>query len=242
MKLQFSLIILALSLSISVKGQTSSLDQFFKEADVFLKKYIHSGVIDYKSIKNRRSEIDNLYVKLQKIDLKGASDNSKKAFFVNAYNLIVILGVIENYPYTKVIDQEGFFDKRLHSIAGHKYTLDQIEHDVLMKDFGDARLHFVLACGAISCPKLPSHALKPQGLDAQLDLRTKLVLNDPEFIKIDINSRQVRVSEIFVWYENHFNKKGKELLNWINTYRRNKIPMNYSISTYEFNWELSVIN
>ncbi|MEL7005101.1 MAG: hypothetical protein AAFN93_20530, partial [Bacteroidota bacterium] len=99
MKLQFSLIILALSLSISVKGQTSSLDQFFKDADFFLKKHIRSGVIDYKSIKDRRSEIDNLYVKLQKIDLTGVSDDSKKAFFVNAYNLIVIKGYLFHFFY-----------------------------------------------------------------------------------------------------------------------------------------------
>ena len=51
--------------------------------------------------------------------------------------------------------------------------------------YNDPRLHFVLVCGAISCPKIASFAYTPENLEAMLEERTKLALNNDEFIQVN---------------------------------------------------------
>ncbi|MEM6360586.1 MAG: DUF547 domain-containing protein, partial [Bacteroidota bacterium] len=48
----------------------------------------------------------------------------KNAFFVNAYNLIVIYQVAKFYPLKSPLDRSGFFDRVKHTVAGESITLN----------------------------------------------------------------------------------------------------------------------
>jgi hypothetical protein len=41
---------------------------------------------------------------------------------------------------------------------GRDLTLNQIEHEILRKQFDDARVHFAIVCASIGCPVLESRA------------------------------------------------------------------------------------
>ncbi|MDQ4139550.1 MAG: DUF547 domain-containing protein [Bacteroidota bacterium] len=217
----------------------NTIPAFTFEADSFLKKYVANGKVAYAVIKKEEKSIQSLTNKISAINLQGLPDNSKKAFYINAYNLLVIQAVANAYPLKSVMDKPGFFDKTLHTVAGEKLTLNDLEKKKLLQPYQDARLHFALACAAVSCPPLASYAYTLNGLNAQLDSRTKQAINNPTFIKVNSKNQQVLISKIFDWYKTDFTKDNQTVLSFLNTYRTDKIPGNYQLGYYEYDWRLN---
>jgi hypothetical protein len=233
MKKLLSLLVFASSLSF---GQTST-STFFKDADAFFSKYVMDGRVDYKSLKDNMTSIDGLYAQVNKMNLTGVDDNIQKAFYLNAYNVIVIYHVTRYYPLKSPLDQSGFFDQVKHQVAGESMTLNALEIKKVIIPYKDARIHFALACAAVSCPKLASFAYQPAILDKQLNDRAKLAINDNSFIKLQ--SQKVEVSQIFKWYEKDFTKGGNTVLSFINKFRDRKIPDTYALGYYAYDWKLN---
>lgn len=217
----------------------TTLPTFTAEADVFFKKFVVDGKVNYAAVKKDATSIQALTTKIGSMNLADAPDDSKKAFYVNAYNLLVIQAVANLYPLQTVMAKPGFFDKTLHQVAGEKLALNDLEKKKLLEPYRDARLHFVLVCAAVSCPPLASFAYTPDQINMQLDNRTKLALNNPAFIRVNTSKQQVQVSKIFDWYKTDFLKNNQPILAFINTYRQNKIPENYQFNYYEYDWNLN---
>lgn len=222
---------------IQVSG--SDVHAFTKTADNFLKKHVANGIVDYSAIKKNNTEIESLYKSIGNISLDNTDNNIKKAFFINAYNLIVIHSIVTNFPVKSPMDISGFFDKKTHLVAGESLTLNMLEKEKLMKPYGDARFHFVLVCAAKSCPPLMSGAFTPDQLEQQLQKRTELTINDNNWLVITPSKNSVSVSKIFEWYIEDFTRNGNNLLTWINNYRKNKIPSSYKVNYYEYDWTLN---
>ncbi|GAA0891274.1 hypothetical protein GCM10009122_09530 [Fulvivirga kasyanovii] len=216
------------------------LDSFFKQSDTFFKKYVQNGKVAYKTINSQFSEIESLYKTIGEADLSAASDTEAKAFYINAYNLIVIYQVSKYYPLKSPLDQSGFFDKVKHTVAGTSMTLNFLEIKKLILAYKDPRIHFALACAAVSCPPLADFAYMPGQLDQQLDTRTKLALNDPVWLKVRPDQKKVQLSKIFEWYHKDFVMGGESsVLEFINKYRTKNIPTSYAIAYYEYDWSLN---
>lgn len=238
MKKIFLLFILPLLCCLAVRAQTT-LPGFTAQADAFLKKYVSNGRVAYAAVKKEAATIQSLTRQIGSMDLQDASDNSKKAFYINAYNLLVIQAVVNQFPLKSVMDIPGFFDKTTHVVAGEKLTLNHLEKKKLLQPYPDARLHFVLACAAVSCPPLAGFAYTPEALSTQLDARTKLALNNNAFIRVSKKDRQVGVSKIFDWYRSDFIRNNQTVPDFINTYRISKIPADYQVGYYEYDWRLN---
>ncbi len=218
---------------------SSALDAFTKDADQLLKSEVKNGQVDYQAVKKAFQTIDQLYKQLGSMNLQGATDKEKKAFFINAYNIVVIHEIAKYYPLKSPMDKSGFFDKVKHQVAGEELTLNALEINKLVKPFKDPRVHFALACAAKSCPPLASFAYTPEKMDEQLDSRTRKSLNDADFIKVDEKNKTVEVSKIFDWYKNDFTQNGQTVLAFINQYRNQKIPSGFKVGYYEYNWQLN---
>lgn len=218
---------------------STSVTQFIQGADQLLKKEVKQGQVDYQNIKNNFQFIDKLYQQIRNTTLDGATENEKKAFYINAYNIIVIHEIAKYYPLKSPMDKSGFFDQVKHRIAGEELTLNALESKKIVRPYQDPRIHFALACAAKSCPSLASFAYVPEKLDEQLDARTRLSLNDPEFIRADQQKKNVEVSKIFDWYKNDFTQNGQSILDFINKYRDHKIPADFKVNFYEYNWQLN---
>ena len=217
-------------------GFSQNTDQFFKSADQFFKDNVKDGKVAYSSIHSNQDQLNELVKMISVLSVSNANANTKQAFYINAYNVLVIKGIVDNYPIKSPLDQSGFFDKISYKVAGQSLTLNDIENKKLRAQFGDARFHFVLVCGAIGCPPLISKAYLPKTLNAQLQKQTEIALNNPNFIKVKKN--KVQLSEIFKWYKEDFVKKGDEI-NYINTFRNDKIPTDAKLSYYPYNWSLN---
>lgn len=236
MKKIFTLI---LSLSLfSAQGQ--DLTQFYQQVNSFLKKYTKNGSVSYDQINKSLQDAASIYQNIGAMNLSSATDNEKIAFYINAYNMIVIYQVSKYYPLKSAMDQSGFFDKVKHKVAGEMLTLNALEIIKLLRNYKDPKFHFALACAAKGCPKLASFAYFPEQLQKQLDIRTKLALNDNYFIRIDDQNNKVGISMIFKWYQKDFTMDGQSIIKFINTYRTNKIPADYQLDYYPYDWSLNM--
>lgn len=219
-------------------AQIKSLPAFFSEANEFLKSNVKNGRVDYKAIKNNPASLNNLVAFTAQKQSFGAAVN-EKAFYINAYNVMVIKGIIDAYPVKGPMAINGFFDKIKYNVNGEKVTLNNIENDILRKKFPDARLHFALVCGAVSCPPIPSYAITPDKIDAQLTALTTESIRNSNFTKVDIKNKKVNVSMIFNWYKNDFIAANGSVLNFLNKYMETPLPAQTAVSFYDYDWSLN---
>jgi len=215
------------------------LSAFTNSSDSFLKKYVSNGSVAYTKMKQNIGEVEALYALIGEMNLSGVDVAMQKSFYINAYNIIVIYWVAKHYPLKSPLDNSGFFDKVKHKVAGEEITLNSLEIKKLLLPYKDARLHFALACAAKSCPPLASFAYTPVTLDKQLTERAMAALNNPGWLKINNAEKKVELSKIFEWYKKDFTADGKTELEWINQYRKEKIPATYAVGFYEYNWALN---
>lgn len=218
-------------------NQAQQIDEaFFNEVNSFLEKNVKNGLVDYQQVSTDES-LMLLIKKIQKADLSSASDNTKKAFYINAYNLYVINLVSYYYPTKSPMDISGFFDNKRIKVAGQELTLNQLEKSNLLKPYSDPRFHFVLVCGAMGCPPITDFAYTPDNLEAQLEQQTRKAANDPSFIKV--NNNKVELSQIFRWYIDDFGGNKASSLDFINSYRNTPIGSSADIDYYQYDWALN---
>ncbi|MFN4761757.1 DUF547 domain-containing protein [Gillisia sp. Q332] len=211
---------------------------YFEKADEFFKTYIENGKVKYAEIKQNPKLLSDLLTETKKMKVSPENPKVFKAFWINAYNLAVIDGIIKNYPVKSPLDIKGFFDVQKHSLGQQSVTLDEIEHKILFGNFPEeSRFHFVLVCAARSCPPLISEAYKPDTVEDQMHRQTEIALNNPEFIQL--KKDKVLFSEIMKWFKDDFTKGVKSLIDYVNQHRKTPIPETMEIGFYEYNWELN---
>ncbi|MEL7004685.1 MAG: DUF547 domain-containing protein [Bacteroidota bacterium] len=220
---------------------SQGLSAFTQKADKFFKEYVSDGRVKYGAVASDFSQMTQLYEQIGGMDLSASSDLEKKAFYINSYNLIVVYQIAKYYEFHKKspMDQSGFFDKMKHKVAGEMMTLNVLEIRKLLFAYKDARIHFVLACAAKSCPPLASFAYTPSGLEKQLENRTRLSINDNDWLKVSSKDNKVLLSKIFDWYKRDFTSDGQTVLGFINMYRKQSIPASYQVAYYEYDWNLN---
>ncbi|MFC1525270.1 DUF547 domain-containing protein [Candidatus Latescibacterota bacterium] len=127
---------------------------------VLLSSVDAEGRIDYAGLKADRLELDQYIDSLAAVSpvshpARFPTPAHALAYWINAYNAFVLRGVVDAYPVSSVKDislLNGFF-RRLRFVAGgSEMTLDHIENDIIRPTYRDPRIHFVVNCGAVSCP------------------------------------------------------------------------------------------
>ena len=232
---KLKIIILVLSFNM---GFSQAPNTFFTKADVFFKANVANGKVNYSGIHKNQEQLNELLSLATTVRVSKNDAQNYQAFWINAYNVSVIKGIIDNYPIKSPLDKAGFFDKTTYKLGGKSITLNDIEHKLLRAQFKDARFHFVLVCGAIGCPPLINKAYLPSTLEAQLEKQTKIALNGT-FLQVNTKKKRVAGSEILKWYKEDFTMNGTSEIDYINKYRTEKIPSNFKLSYFTYNWNLN---
>lgn len=235
MKRQIIILFIAL---ININGFSQDVNTFFAKADAFFKAHVEDGKVAYSKIYEDQTGLNELLNIAEGISVSKDDAKNYQAFWINAYNISVIKGIIDNYPTKSPLDNTGFFDKTTYSLAGKNITLNDIEHKLLRAQFNDARFHFVLVCGAVGCPPLISKAYLPDTLDAQLDVQTKKAING-SFIKVNAKKKRVQASQIMEWYKGDFKMNGMDEIDFINKYRTEKLEGKWKLSYFPYDWNLN---
>jgi hypothetical protein len=237
-KIKQTLVILLLFNFVGVSSQ--SLITFFEESDAFFKQYVSNGKVDYNQIKTDPNQLNKLLELAKDVNVKKENSSQYRAFWINTYNLIVINSIVANYPVKSPLEISGFFDKKIHSVSGKSITLNDIENKVLRAQFNnDPRFHFVLVCAGLGCPPIINKAYQPITLEEQLNEQTILALNNDDFIKVNSKKKKVQFSQIFEWYTSDFTAQNESLIEFVNTYRKDQIPITFKTSYYTYDWTLN---
>ena len=96
-----------------------------------------------------------------------------------------------------------------------KHSLDDIEHNMIRIWFERPRIHTALVCAAVSCPPLRNEAFVADKLDQQLDDQMRQFLSDDQSNTINLRDNRVKLSSIFKWYVEDF-EKGQQGFNSLN--------------------------
>ena len=220
-------------------GQSTS--EFFEKADGFFSTHVSDGRVNYKAIKADPSTLDALLNQAASLEVSSSEASTYQAFWINAYNLAVIKGIVNAYPIKSPLDKAGFFDKTTYALGGQDITLNDIEHKMLRAVFPEeARFHFVLVCAGLGCPPIISSAYTPAALEGQLQTQTELALNNPDFIQV--KGKKVYLSQIFEWYKGDFTQGGKSLIDYVNQFRKEQLNPKSKVGYYPYNWALNENN
>ena len=215
-----------LILAITIAGLTGlgrapdSEASLYRGYDGALASYVDSrGRVDYASLKEDRKELDLFVEKLRYVDLESWNPASRIAFWINVYNALTLRVIIDNYPiqssflaslaYPKnsIRQINGAWDKIHFGVAGRDFTLDQIEHSILRKQFDEPRIHVALVCAALGCPFLRREAYRGELLENQLQDQAAQFVRDGSRFRVDIDSGVVYLSSIFSWFGSDFENR-----------------------------------
>lgn len=251
MKRYFTQVVPALFLLVTVtafRPLTKPLDVDHSLWSRLLKAHVDDrGLVNYKGFKKDEKELKKYLDLLSKNPPSNKwSQNEQKAYWINAYNAYTVQLILDNYPVGSIKDIGSKikipfvntpWDIEFIEIGGQKYDLNNIEHDILRKKFNDPRIHFVLVCAAVSCPRLRNEAYAADKLDQQMDDQGRDFLNNPA--RNDIRKGKASLSELFNWYRMDWNDNGKSVEYWVNRYANNKIDKSTRIAYMEYNWNLN---
>ena len=218
------------------------------------------GLVDYNGLQANREQLDRFNQSLGNISPEtyaAWNEAEQIAFLTNAYNAFTLQSIIDRQPLDDSIrDIPGVWKRRKFALAGKELTLDNIEHDILRKDFNEPRIHVALVCAAISCPPLRNEPYLSEQLDAQLDDQTAKFASSPHGLDIDRQDKRVYLSSIFKWYGQDFeptygvedefngNDKQRAVLNYfsstLDSQEREFLEQeDYRVKYLDYDWSLN---
>ena len=172
-----------------------------------LHRHVHNGRVDYSGMQKDEAVMDRYLEQLAGIDPRSLSRDEQFAFYVNAYNAWTIKLVLSRYPNIASIKELGRlfsspWKRKIARIDGQLLTLDQIEHDILRKRFGDSRVHFAVNCASKGCPPLQAEPFTGARLDDQLNRAARAFINDSRYNRLEGDT--LWASKIFDWFSEDF--------------------------------------
>jgi hypothetical protein len=197
----------------AIHAQQSDPADMHSAFDRILDTYVRDGYVYYNALKSGRAPLDRYIASLDisAEELSRMSENERRAFWINAYNALVLRTVINaypikgkatNFPAISVGQLPGAFDKVKHRVAGQVLSLDEIEN--LIAALGDARLLVALGRGTIGSARLRSEVYRGAKLDDQLNDAVKGFVKGARNFRLDRDTTALKVTPLFSWRSQYF--------------------------------------
>lgn len=213
---------------------------FFNQSDEFFKNNVSlDGKIKYSGLKKSPGELLYIINNVSKLDIQPLANDTKIAFWINAYNLLVIRNVLDNYPVRSVNFITDFFDKKFQ-IANGEFTLNEIEnilHDLIK----DPASHFILCNGANGSSKLLNSAYLPETVRYQISYQMKSTINKLGFIKVNKDNKSVELPLVFEIHKKDFITQYYNQLDFLNVFLDKKLDNKLQITFAKFDLSLNEI-
>lgn len=165
------------------------------------------------------------------------TNEQKLSFFINLYNVLILHANVNlGFPDNTVDARSNFFRGNtgaLYNIGGHNFSPDDIEHGILRANHAhpsgiqngdkyfidtdprsklalttlDPRIHFILNCGASSCPPL-----RVCGDDPEKVLKSAANAYLSQGVTVDFDNKIIKMPKLLMWYGKDFGDTIKERL------------------------------
>lgn len=221
--------------------------------DTVLKKYVlDNGAVRYAPLKQDSAALERFVSQVGEVSPHShpelfPSRDAKLAYWINAYNALVISSFTKDYPEKRDRLQSAwgkinFFFRLKFRVGGQMRTLDDIEKNTIRKEFGDSRIHFAIVCASASCPWLSRDAYTEANLNDLLDRETRRYMGQARNVNPDKARKELTVSEIFKWFREDFGKSEQDVIRFIAKYRVDGPDFansGWKLKYYPYNWTLN---
>ena len=177
--------------------------------NAILNTHVVEGLIDYDAVAKDPGFAATV-ADIAAAELGDSSPDSVLAFYINAYNVLAVNGILNGRSPGSSFGKLRFFYRTKHIVAGEGVSLNALEKRRI-RTFGEPRIHFAIVCASASCPPLRSEAYLPQRLEEQLDDNTRLFINDTAKNRFDIDNGVADISKIFKWFSEDFEAAAGEV-------------------------------
>ena len=183
-----------------------------KNLDFILDTYVRDGLVYYRALRAERGRLDGYVASLADVPLDEARREEAIAFWLDAYNAIVMKTVVDHYPIVRrtqdyparsIRQIPGAFEKLPHHVARRMVTLDDIEQKIL-SGFNEPRVYFAIGRGAMDSGRLRSESFSAATLEAQLGEVAAECVTRAQCFDVDRTNSQISISSIFSWRSQDF--------------------------------------
>ncbi|MGE5253987.1 MAG: DUF547 domain-containing protein, partial [Planctomycetaceae bacterium] len=217
--------------------------------DQVLKQYANEkGLVDYNGIA-KDPRFANYLRSLETAKIEDLSRDGRLAFWIDAYNAVIIDQVIKRKPKKSVREtiipgvwtSTDIFTSRENVVANRRVSPDDIENDILRPM--DPRVHFAIVCASMGCPPLVREAYTAGNVQALLDEDLRNYLRSPRGLRIDREKNTLYLSKIFEWFGNDFIGKSGSVVAFVRPYLNEEalsfLERKPEIAYLEYNWALN---
>lgn len=204
--------------------------------DRFLKQYVvaphPSGInrVRYQAVTLEDFGALKGYLQsMQSLPISKFNRAEQMAYWINLYNALTVELILSRYPVATIRDiniSPGLFSRgpwgaKLLSVEGEKLSLDDIEHRILRPIWQDNRVHYAVNCASLGCPNLQPAAYTSGNTEALLERGALEFVNHPRGVAIQ--DGRLRVSSIYVWFQEDFGGDAQGLMEHWQEYAEPKL-------------------
>lgn len=226
----------------------------FEAWDLLLRQYVdQQGRVNYHAWKREQPQAISDWLSSHKhLPLSSNLNTAEQlALWINLYNAFTISTILERYP-TKSIRPQifglpnwlaflWFFQRQAYEIFNQRYSLAQIENQILREKLQDPKIHFAIVCASVGCPLLRPEAYYPERVLQQLEEDAYRFINNPEKVYYNPQTETLYCNKIFKWYRQDFFKVASSVPEYIRSYLQTDLPLTAStpISYLHYDWNLN---
>ena len=190
----------------------------------FLDLYLKDGLVNYAAVKDDSALLKAVVLQLENVkkeEYDRWSQDEKKAFWINAYNIEAIKLIIDHYPLKRPLGLQALrypansiqqipdvWNQEALTILAKKVSLNYIENEILRKEFQDPRIHFAIVCASLGCPVLRYEPYVSDRLDSQLNDAVTKFMQDRKKFNYEAYTNTFYLSPILKWFKEDFEKAG----------------------------------
>jgi len=222
-----------------------------------LGEFVFDGRVDYAGLLTQRSPLDSLVGRIGGANFTEATDEQKLAFYINAYNILTLRSIIDAYPVESIKDIDGVWDKKKWLVAHQQVTLNELEHEILRKQFSEPRIHLAINCASIGCPPLAVVPYLADSLEVQLERVSRAFAESPNYTRLNAETKTAVLSSIFDWFGEdfieqyyqserftHVGKKANAALGFIFAHLPDAVrdslgKIDFTVTYLDYDWDLN---
>lgn len=207
------------------------------------------NLFDYAGLKANTADsaaLDSYIASFAALNMDALPREEQYVAWVNIYNAVTIQHIRNEYP-TKTIKTSLFgpWKKIFTTVDGTEISLNDIEHEVLRKQWSEPRTHYAVNCASIGCPNLKASAWEVATLDADLTQAATDYINHPRGVTIRKDGK-LEVSTIYKWFKDDFGKSEENIIAHLRQYAKPalkaQIDARPDIKSYGYDWSLNGSN
>jgi len=240
-----ALVCLCVFVSTSMIAQAVSMGGVdYNDYAELLEQYVEDSGVRYAewfAAKDDLRALEDVLGQMAAVEVSQLDRLEQKAFYINLYNAGMLQAVFDAYP-LKSVKNIGFipfsvFKKEFIKQGAQVLSLDQIEKEILLVEYFDARIHFAVNCASESCPPLRAEPFVGARLEAQMEAQTVEFANSERAARLDAKSGEYAYSSLFDWYSKDF--KVAHPGEYLNRYRDVALKLQSDFSWIPYDWALN---